>query len=274
MVAEGPSAPQGGRPRFPLSRGLDSSRVSDLRPNGARHALIVGGALALVVYCVPFLRFVFHTLITLVHELGHAVAAWAFGIPAVPAFDFVYGGGVTLHQGRSTGLTILIYFAFAALAYWVRENRGYLIALAVWMCAYTLVAFTPLHEAIEIAMGHGSELIFAGIFLYRALTGSACRVPGERPLYAFCGLFVLLSDAAFALSLLTSAADVADYEDAKGGGHWMDFSRLADDYAHVDLQAIVFVFLIAVVLVPFAAYLASTRAVDQAPDVSRANEVS
>ncbi len=248
--------------------------MSDLQPNAARRALIVGGAVALIVYLVPFPRFVFHTLITLVHELGHALAAWAFGIPALPAFDFVYGGGVTMHHGRSTGLMILIYVAFGALAYWVRQNRGYLIALAVWVCAYTLVAFTPLHEAIEIAMGHGSELIFAGIFLYRALTGSACRVPAERPLYAFCALFILLSDAAFALSLLTSSARVADYEDAKGGGHWMDFSRLADDYAHVDLQAIVFVFLIAVVLVPFAAYLASTHAVDHAPDASPASEAS
>jgi len=250
--------------------------VSDLEPYASRRALILGGALALVVYLVPFLRFVFHTLITLVHELGHTLVAWAFGIPAIPAFDFVYGGGVTLHQGRSTGLTILIYVAFAALAYWLRESRGYLVALAVWVGAYTLVAFTPLHEAIEIAMGHGSELIFAGIFLYRALTGDACRVPGERPLYAFCGLFILLSDAVFALSLLTSPDSVADYEGAKGGGHWMDLSRLADEYAHVDLQAIVFVFLLAVALVPFAAYLASARAraLDQEPEASAANEAS
>jgi hypothetical protein len=248
--------------------------VSDPLSNAARRALIVGGALAVVVYLLPFPRFVFHTLITLVHELGHAVTAWAFGTPSLPAFDFVYGGGVTVNQGRSTGLMILIYLGFAALAYWVRENRGYLLALAVWVCAYTLVAFTPLHEAIEIAMGHGSELIFAGIFLYRALTGSACRVSGERPLYAFCAFFILLSDAAFALSLLTSAARVADYEDAKGGGHWMDFSRLADDYAHVGLQAVVFVFLIAVVLVPFAAYLASTRSADHAPEANAASEAS
>jgi hypothetical protein len=239
--------------------------VIALRQNAAPRALAVGGVLAVVVYAVPFLRFVFHTLITLVHELGHTLVAWSFGIPAVPAFDFVYGGGVTVHQGRSTGLTILIYAGFLALAYGLRSNRGYLLALAVWVCVYTLVAFTPLHEAIEIAMGHGSELVFAGIFLYRALTGNACRAPGERPLYAFCGFFILINDAAFALSLLTSAANVADYEDAKGGGHWMDFSRLADDYAHVGLRAIVFLFLIAVVLVPFVVYFAAARPIDHAP---------
>lgn len=248
--------------------------MSDLQPSPARRALAVGGALALVVFFVPFLRFVFHTLITLVHELGHTLAAWAFGIPAVPAFDFVYGGGVTVYQGRSAGLTVLIYLAFAGLAYRLREDRGYLTALAVWVCAYTLAAFTPVHEAIEIAMGHGSELVFAGIFLYRALTGSGCRAPGERPLYAFCSFFILLSDVAFALSLLTSTANVADYEEAKGGGHWMDFSRLAEDYLHVDLQAVVFLFLVAVVLVPFAAYLASSRSLDHAPRSSAASESS
>lgn len=267
----------GGRnvpPRLGPRRLLYSARVDERDERATQRALIVGGALALVVFFVPFLRFVFHTLITLVHELGHTIAAWAFGIPAIPAFDFVYGGGVTIQQGRSTGLIILIYLGFAALGYWLRAERGYLIALCAWVVAYTLAAFTSVHEAFEIAMGHGSELIFAGVFLYRALTGDACRVAGERPLYAFCAFFILLSDAAFAISLLTSRANVLDYEDAKGGGHWMDFSRLAEDYLHVQLQAVVFLFLVAVALVPFAAYLASARKLGQAPRTSAASELS
>jgi len=222
----------------------------------ARRALAVGGALAVVVYAVPFLRFVFQVLITLVHELGHALAAWAFGIPSLPAFDFVYGGGVTIHQGRSTGLMILIYVGFVAIAYALRHSVGYMLAFAAWVVAYTLAAFAPVHEAIELAMGHGSELIFAGIFLYRALDGRACRVPAERPLYAFCGIFILMNDVAFASGLLTSAAKVADYEDAKGGGHWMDFSRLAEEYLHINLQAVAFFFLLACVLVPVLAVAA------------------
>jgi hypothetical protein len=237
---------------------LYSSGVATL-DNDARRALIAGGVMAGVVYAVPFLRFVFHVLITLVHELGHAIASWAFGIPAIPAFDFVYGGGVTIHQGRSTGLMILMYLGFAFVAYWLRENRGYLIALGVWVVAYTLAAFTPVHEAIAVAMGHGSELVFAGIFLYRALDGRACRVPSERPLYAFCAFFILLHDVVFALGLLTSASKVADYEDAKGGGHWMDFSRLAEEFLHVDLQAIAFFFLLACVLVPVFAVWAQRQ---------------
>src|SRR6185436_11151598 len=84
------------RPRFPAGAILDSGRVIDLRQNAAQRAVASGLALALIVYVVPLLRFVFHTLITLVHEHGHTISAWSFGIPAIPAFDFVYGGGVTL----------------------------------------------------------------------------------------------------------------------------------------------------------------------------------
>lgn len=217
----------------------------------------MGGAVAIVVYLVPFTRFVFHVLVTLVHELGHAAAAWAFGTPAVPAFDFVYGGGVTIDPGRSTGLMILIYAAFAAIALRLRRaGAGWVAAFGLWVVVYTLAAFTPVHEAIEIAMGHGSELVFAGIFLFRALDGRACRVPAERPLYAACAVFILLSDVAFASGLLTSGAKVAEYENAKGGGHWMDFSRLADEYLHVDLQAVAFFFLLACCAVPVIAVFA------------------
>ena len=249
------------RGRF-LARCLYSTRVSDTRvgasprtslePAAAR-ALVQGGVIAILVFAVPFLRFVFHTLVTLVHELGHAAAAWVFGIPAIPSFDFVYGGGVTVQAGRSAGLMILIYAAFAVIAARLRRRPGALLAFVAWAVAYSLAAFTSAHEAIEVAMGHGSELIFAGVFLYRALDGSACRVPAERPLYAFCGFFILLSDVAFALGLLTSDATVAAYQDAKGGGHWMDFSRLAEDYLHVDLSAVAFFFLLACVLAPVGA---------------------
>src|SRR5258705_7805858 len=61
----------------------------------AWRALGIGAVLAVVLTLIPFTRILFQPLITIVHELGHAVVAWMFGYPAVPAFDFSYGGGVT-----------------------------------------------------------------------------------------------------------------------------------------------------------------------------------
>jgi hypothetical protein len=214
----------------------------------ALRSLGIGFAIALVVFLVPFLNYVFGYLITLVHELGHAVVAWLFGYPAVPAFDFMYGGGVTFHEDRKVLIVLLVYAAFAAGIYLYRRNRIASSVLGGAVALYTLLAFTPLHEILQIFMGHGAELVFAGIFLYRAISGEKIKVPAERPLYAFVGFFILLSDLRFAWRLIYSAEHRAMYENAKGGGHWMDFSRIAEEYLHTDLAAVAGVFLVACAL--------------------------
>ncbi|MCP5050706.1 MAG: hypothetical protein GY940_26320, partial [bacterium] len=61
-------------------------------------AMGIGAVITAVILYFPFLSFVFRYMITLVHEIGHAVFGWFFGYPSVPAFDFAYGGGITMHQ--------------------------------------------------------------------------------------------------------------------------------------------------------------------------------
>lgn len=212
-------------------------------------ALGTGLGIAIVVLAVPFLRFLFLPLLTLVHELGHTIFYWLFGYTAIPAFDFQYGGGVTIHpDDRSLPVLVLVYAALAGALYYCRRHRVPLAVMITATVVYTLCAFTTLHEILEIVMGHGTELCFAGIFLYRCASGSAVTVAAERPLYGFVGFYILLMDVGFAWGLATSAAARADYGEAKGGGHWMDFSRLARDYFHVELTTVAWGFLIACVL--------------------------
>ena len=87
-------------------------------------------------------------------------------------------------------------------------------------------------------------MAFAGLFLYRAISGSGIIVGLERPLYAFVGVFIEVLDLRFAYLLLTSHAYRVDYEAAKGGGHWMDFSRIAEEFLHVDLTVVAGFFLV------------------------------
>ena len=201
-------------------------------------ALAQGTALAVVAKIIPFLGFVFGYLAVLVHELGHTATAWLFGYPSIPAFDFAYGGGLTVHQERAPGLVVVVYAGLAVLFHYLRRNRTALMLVALAAVAYTLAAFTPLHQVLIVSMGHGSELVFAGIFLYRAASGAACRVRLERPAYAFCGMFLVLHDLLFAWSLLQDPVQRAVYEDAKGGGHWMDLSRLAGEFLGTDLATV------------------------------------
>lgn len=231
----------------PLSDGLDAA---------ARRALAVGAVAGLALYALPLTRFLLQYLATLVHELGHAAVGWSFGYPSIPAFDFMYGGGVTMLDQRNTGVLIFVYAGFAALGWWLWK-RGAQVALAIlalFVAVYSMAAFTPAHEALFLVAGHAAELLFAGIFLYRALSGSACRTPGERPLYGAVATFLLLHAAGFAWRLMTDAAFRVEYEEAKGGGRWMDFSRLGEEFLGAELQTVAAAFLFAAVATPLVTW--------------------
>lgn len=212
-----------------------------------------GGAAALGVMALPFLRFVLSAFTTLVHEMGHAAAGWLFGYPSVPAFDFVYGGGVTLQQDRVWVLVAAVVAAGVYALHRVRAEPALRSLVGASLTLYGIAALTRAHEAVIVAMGHGGELAFATLAFHRALSGRGIAVAAERPLYGFLGWFLVLSDLGFAWGLLTSPLQRAAYEEAKGGGHWMDFSRLGDEFLGLPLEAVAAGFLVLCLLPPLLA---------------------
>jgi len=217
--------------------------------------LAFGGGLlaALLAMQVPLLQVALSGLSVLVHEMGHAAFGWLYGYPSIPAFDFSYGGGVTLQRERSL---LILGAVVAAGGYGVYALRAHTLlrnALAALLALHVVIALTPAHEAVILAMGHGGELCFATLALHRALSGRACQLAAERPLYGLMGWFLVLSDAQFAWRLRTSAFHSEVYAEAKGGGHWMDFSRLADEHLHTSLEAVATMFLLACFVPPVLA---------------------
>lgn len=222
-----------------------------------RRELIAGLALGLAAWALPFTRYAFSYALTVFHELGHTVVGWAFGYPTVPTFDFAYGGGMSIQLGRSLPLTIVAGGLVAFLAWRLRSTRAFAPAVAL-AALYVLAALTPLHDALVIAAGHGAELLLAGVCLFRALAPR--RWPAaERGTYAATAAFVLAADARFGWQLLASTAFRRSYEQAKGGGHWMDLSRLAEDFLGADLAVVSVAFCLAVLFTPIAAHLAATN---------------
>jgi hypothetical protein len=222
--------------------------------------LSFGGGLlaALLAMQVPLLQAALSGLSVLVHEMGHAAFGWLYGYPSIPAFDFSYGGGVTLQRERSL---LILGAVVAAGVYGVYALRAHALlrnALAALLALHVVIALTPAHEAVILAMGHGGELCFATLALHRALSGRACQLAAERPLYGLIGWFLVLSGAQFAWRLRTSAFHREVYAEAKGGGHWMDFSRLAEEHLHTSLETVATVFLLAC-LIPPALALAMQR---------------
>ena len=221
--------------------------------------LLIGAALGVVFQAIPFTRFVLSYLVILVHEFGHALFGWLFGYPSIPAFDFMYGGGVTMHDARQLPIVAIVIGGLAFLAWRLRRNAAGFVVVASVSLVYALLAFTSGHEVLILFMGHGTELVFCALFLQRGLSGSACRLAIERPLYVMLAVFIWLHDLAFAYRLATSDAARADYGAAKGGGHWMDFDRIARDFLDVELAAVATLFFLACVAAPLAGWLFAAR---------------
>jgi hypothetical protein len=222
----------------------------------AWRALGLGLALATAFTLIPFTRILFSPLITIVHELGHAATAWAFGYPAIPAFDFSYGGGVTaIEEDRVLPILAGAYLLAGYAAWRVRRHWPTLAGLGAATWLFSWLALTDWHEAVILAMGHGTELIIAGVFLYRAMSGDAVLRVDERPAYAMAAFVILLHDAQFGWSLITSDEARAGYQDAKGGGAWMDFSQL-ELYFRTSVATLAQWFLVACAATVLLAWLA------------------
>jgi hypothetical protein len=173
----------------------------------------------------------------------------------VPSFDLTYGGGFSHMLAKQPIVILMVYAAFAFLAYHWRDDRTAVITILVTVIVDSGVVFSPLRDLMITTMGHGAELIFAGLFLYRAISGSQVLRSEERPLYAFLGLYIVLADARFAYRLITSPEYREEYGLAKGGGDWMDFSRIANEHLHVRLEVVAAMFLLACALTPLAAFV-------------------
>lgn len=188
------------------------------------------GAAALA-HAIPVTRFLLSPLVTLLHEFGHAVAAWLLGCPAIPAFDFVYGGGVTHQHNFQLPLAVAVGGVWAWLGWTFRRNPRTLAIVATGAVLWLVACSAEWRREIVIAsMGHGGEAILAGILLYMALTGVGWRMPSiERPLGAFAAFFVLFRTTTFAWQIRNDAEFLAWYRGGKGGALMNDLEVVALD---------------------------------------------
>ena len=235
----------------------DSAPVVEEEPQDREMGKVIwiGSILALILYIIPFTRFVFGYFSTLVHELGHAMFAWIFGRLAIPSFDFMFGGGVTMIYDRAMGFEWFATIALAVLLIISWRNRLRMIWLTGFSIIYLYLMFSHADEALGIFMGHGSELIFAGIFLYRGISSYACHNTTERYAYMMIGAFLVIHALGFAHGLLFDKYKIMEYYEGKGGLLDNDFVRIADEYWHVKLSMVVSFYYFLVLITPVVTFL-------------------
>jgi hypothetical protein len=221
-------------------------------------SLAIGAVLGVLACAFTWTRFILSYVSILIHEIGHSLFALLFGYFSIPAFNFRYGGGVALMDldHRIILLNLAFYLGLGWVLWVNRKRRAAVVILGCLVAAYTLAALTPAHRILILWMGHGTELVFAGICFYRVLSGSSIVNDTERPAYAMLGTFLSLNAALFAWKLLTDPVERIMYEEAlTTGGNPNDFAILASDYFHCGITPIVVVFLLCCGLPPVAAFL-------------------
>ena len=231
----------------------DLPPLRHLNRDGWGH-LVIGMALAAAALLFRLPLIALDGLRTLFHEFGHALTGWMFGCPGIPAFDLMNGGGVAVIWEQHTGLLGLVYIALGGTFILMRRNLWAIGVLAILTVPYVICAHTRGHEVIYLFMGHGMEMVFAGIFLYRGLSGRSIINPLEPSLYIMTGAFITLRDIGFAWNLVFSPETRMTYRIGKGGMH-NDFHRIADDYLHTGIPDVAAVFLLCAALTPILAAL-------------------
>jgi hypothetical protein len=221
----------------------------------AWRALGIGFGLAFVIWLIPFTRILFAPLSTIIHELGHAAAAWSYGYQAVPAFDFGEGGGVTMvPEERSLAIAIGIYIVFAVLIWRVRKHLPTVTALVVVAAVHSWIMWSPWHQGVILGMGHAMELVFGAIFIYRAMTGTTLLQADERPAYAMVGFLMLLDRMSFFYRLSTDPDLQEWYTDGKSYAD-NDLVRIADSFWNTTVPHMAQIFVVFCLLMPLVARL-------------------
>ncbi|MEN8148668.1 MAG: hypothetical protein ABFS86_02525, partial [Planctomycetota bacterium] len=160
-------------------------RVRTGPSSGVVH-LLIGVPIALVIGLAGPISFVGWFLTALVHEMGHCAAALFFGSFAVPAIR-LDGHAAAVHSDPSLIAQIVIWAVLGGLAWRFRGRRALLVTLAVAAALYPLFAFTRGREIVHLLAGHLSELAFATLFFWQAMTGRFTKTEAERPFYAALG---------------------------------------------------------------------------------------
>lgn len=215
----------------------------------------IGLATAPVFAWTPILQYMGWFLASLVHEMGHAAFAWLCGMPAVPAISLV-GHAAAMHSEQEPVLVAMIALGLATLAWHLFEGGVRWIALAVVATIYPAIALTGVKEPLHLLAGHGAELAFAALCLWKTLDGGFTDSKLERALYGTVGWYLLGKNVFMCIGLMHSIEARAEYSENGSFGLTNDYIRVAEDVLAWRLESVALMMLVAGLLVlPVALFL-------------------
>lgn len=191
--------------------------------------LLVGVVTAPLFALTPITRLAGWFFAALCHEIGHSVVGWLWGRPSFPAINPT-GHGISI-SGEQEPLLVGLLAVALCLTARLTEERGKQIAIAVAaLVVYPLLAlgWSFGTEVAILLAGHGGELGFAAVFLWRAACGGFTQSDVERGLFSTVGWFLVGSNLWLTVGLMTSAARRAWYSSSGSFGGTNDYIRVGD----------------------------------------------
>ena len=237
-----------------------TTRAGAARPEASAREpwlyLALGLATAPVFGLTPILKYMGWFLAALVHEMGHAGFAWLCGMPAFPAISLA-GHAAAIHGEQQLFVVLVIAALLGSSAWRFFEGRARTLALVVLGVLYPAIALTGAKELLHLLAGHGAELVFATLCLWKTLDGGFTGSRTERALYGTVGWYLAGKNALLAFGLATSAAARAEYRANGSFGLTNDLIRAAEDVLAWRLETVAGLVLVAsLCVVPLALGLA------------------
>jgi hypothetical protein len=172
------------------------------------------------------------------------VVAWFFGMPAFPAIS-LEGHAASVHSGQIVVFAVVVWAGLAGAAWRFLQGRARWTALGIVAVVYPALAFTNGKEALQLLAGHGGELAFGALALWKTLDGGFTESRLERGLYGTVGWYLIGTNAKLCLGLMFSDSSRAWYAENGSFGLTNDMIRAAEEVLHTRLQSVAFLMLLA-----------------------------
>ncbi len=188
----------------------------------------------------------------IVHEGGHTLMALALGRPALPRISLDGHVPFTMvGQHQMLWLCAFVWIVLLTLAHQAWKNKFLRITATAAAVLYPFIALSPRYSQLAILLaGHGAELLFAGICLWRAQTGLFTHNQLERALYGIVGWYFVFANFFMCLGILRDPATRTDYINGSEPGHINDYVVVAYDVLILtSIQPVVIVMLLASIAV-------------------------
>jgi len=190
----------------------------------------------------------------LCHEMGHTAAAVLTGSPSFPAIRLDGHAATQIHD-RYLWIALGVLALGAVWCARAHGDRMRMTLRAACLVPLAVAALWPsAREVMILYAGHLGELLFAGIFLWRAYTGGFTQHSAERPLYAALGWMFVWENLVLAIGLMVSASARTHYSGNGSFGGENDLVRVAFEHFGSGLPVAAIPLLAAAVATPVAAW--------------------